>query len=756
MMAFGTRKFAGILPKNLTTSHDELSGFYTCLCDLRDLKNAIIPRIIKYTTSSDFQKSGNIAAKKLYDRIRKPIFAHLHPRFTLFKERFLRNTFFEVYDIIRNQWVRNGWLVQIIQFLQTQPDHVQIQFLQHQLPRKLTYHLLTSLRHCFSGKPAGFSDAYLNNLLGDLRKKVITTSQFRNPLWDAIVHFTHDHSAFPMKEKAMLKGWTRRRKKAIVELTPKQILPSLFQSYKRSSARIMNKIGALWKNNPRQAKTMAQNLLNTKHDLTPKNLVCFRTQQLEKITLDEINLPAMIGDVLHQEMAEMTKENYIMRIFQPSYSKIRIQSISTKGLDEYIAKQLQHHARHIFAGSGPYSLLGYFIHNCRNSSTVLTRIFTDLAISFETTIQTPIIHSLTWCLKFKEQLHALKTGASEKEDKHALFICLTPYLHHPGFQFGVTSTTIDRLRKAGGESTPLEQLFSAPPIIQLEGRKVIFNQPLQMVPQNPLSRSHLPKKEEKYRVMGVDLGLKHFAVLSIFEYDRRTHAKQEISRFFLDQKTVLACQFNATTLRFDAPYRKEYNIKRRLEHLRQEQRKLSNIISQLEQDGGNRRTRQFYHIQKRHTYVWKKVRRIHSALTQQIAHLITTIVKAFAVDQIVFEDLRWSQHSPRLEVGRWLSHNQQHFFHSQIITRVQFMASCQGFLVTQQNAQWSSQICWRSQSLHNLNITSDTPRSIVQPYIGQRSGKHFRFSSENLQEAWRGDSDLNAARNMALRALISV
>ncbi|MHA1674979.1 MAG: hypothetical protein ACTSYI_15290, partial [Promethearchaeota archaeon] len=68
---------------------------------------------------------------------------------------------------------------------------------------------------------------------------------------------------------------------------------------------------------------------------------------------------------------------------------------------------------------------------------------------------------------------------------------------------------------------------------------------------------------------------------------------------------------------------------------------------------------------------------IEKIIHQKIAHIICKIAKAFAVNQIVFEDLRRSQHSTRHEVGRWLSHNQQHFFHSQIIDRVRFMASFQ-------------------------------------------------------------------------------
>ena len=83
------------------------------------------------------------------------------------------------------------------------------------------------------------------------------------------------------------------------------------------------------------------------------------------------------------------------------------------------------------------------------------------------------------------------------------------------------------------------------------------------------------------------------------------------------------------------------------------------------------------------------------------------------------------------------------------------MASFQDFSVIRQNARWSSQICWKSQHLQNLKIGPGTSRFNIRKYIGTRSGKIFRFTSGNPQETWRGDSDLNAARNMALRALVT-
>ena len=127
----------------------------------------------------------------------------------------------------------------------------------------------------------------------------------------------------------------------------------------------------------------------------------------------------------------------------------------------------------------------------------------------------------------------------------------------------------------------------------------------------------------------------------------------------------------------------------------------------------------------------------------------------YAVSWIYFEDLRWSQHSARKRVGRWLSHNQMHFFHSQIIEIVKFQTAFHQFDVKTVNARWSSQIAWTVQLTKNLNVTYKTDRADISPFLGKRTQKQFEYASPTPGLSWKGDSDLNAARNLALRGLLT-
>jgi len=74
-------------------------------------------------------------------------------------------------------------------------------------------------------------------------------------------------------------------------------------------------------------------------------------------------------------------------------------------------------------------------------------------------------------------------------------------------------------------------------------------------------------------------------------------------------------------------------------------------------------------------------------------------------------------------VGRWLSHNQLHFFHSQVIKAVEDMAEMNSFQIKTVNARWSSQIAWTAQLKFNLSITYKIHRAAIKPYLGNRTQK---------------------------------
>ena len=732
-MTFAVRKFAAHFDAISSEKSQKFSEFYVCLQKMRTLKNFIIPQIISRTIVSDFKYSGNMAAKRLYDKLRVEIFQEIPEELSIFRERARRNAFFEVYDLIRNRWVRNGWLTQILKYFQGRPIEIQIGLLKNTLNIQFKHDLLKQLTHCYTNKPVSFSIGYLNNLIGELRQSLFSLPFLQDSIWQTMCHLRNSIKFHENIIHAMQTGWIRQRKGQKLALKPCEILPSLVRSYKLATAyKIRNK-----------------------KELKPE-LVQQRQLHLKDLDLNRINLNKLMQQALKQEMVEWKQKSCVSRIIRPHYSKVTISTLTQQGFESYLLRKLQYHARSIFSNQGQSSILNIMgnaftqeKHESFLDPFILT-IFGDLTHS----ITPPIVRSLTWVIKFSEQLYNIENTSTSDKLNETISIILTPYTHHIGFRFNIFSQTIKRLRHVSGNAISLLDLFKIVPVIQLDGQKIIFNQPLNMVQK---STSHDSKRDSsRIKVMGVDLGLKHFAVVSIFEFDKNTMQKFEIGRHFLDQRRVLACRFDSSTLHFSAPYRDDYNIKRHLEHLRRQQRVLSSIYHQMEQDGGYIRTKKYYYTKKSYEKVWKKVRNIHSTLTQQIAHTISEIGQAYNVNMIYFEDLRWSQHSARKNVGRWLSHNQQHFFHSKIIESVTFMAKFRAFSVKKVNARWSSQISWKTQLTMNLNISYKTDKSQIKPYLGNRSQKWFRYVSDDPGLSWCGDSDLNAARNIALRGLIAV
>ena len=69
-MTFAVHKFAAHLDAISSEKSQKFQEFYVCLQKMRTLKNFIIPQIISRTIVSDFKYSGNMAAKRLYDKLR--------------------------------------------------------------------------------------------------------------------------------------------------------------------------------------------------------------------------------------------------------------------------------------------------------------------------------------------------------------------------------------------------------------------------------------------------------------------------------------------------------------------------------------------------------------------------------------------------------------------------------------------------------------------------------------------------------------
>ena len=275
----------------------------------------------------------------------------------------------------------------------------------------------------------------------------------------------------------------------------------------------------------------------------------------------------------------------------------------------------------------------------------------------------------------------------------------------------------------------------SPPVLKMEGQKVVLCQPFYKI-KGKEAPSGASKKGSEV-VMGVDEGLKHFAVLSV----RDESINKEVARYFLDQRAIFDMEFNKSNgkFKFHNKFRKEFpaNIKWRLINLRKEARDVQSQLSELQNKFPYKR---FYHYEKMLSNIWTKIKNIHSEIVNQLTHKIVSIAEYHGVSTIKFEDLSWVKHSKRIEVGQFLAWNQVLMFHSQVQSHAAQYAAREGIKVVLVDAKDTSKICSKCRQT----------RTDYQDKEGaQRIGKRF-VCTHHSHHPLQFDADLNAARNIAL------
>ena len=226
------------------------------------------------------------------------------------------------------------------------------------------------------------------------------------------------------------------------------------------------------------------------------------------------------------------------------------------------------------------------------------------------------------------------------------------------------------------------------------------------------------KKRDNDVIASADLGLKTFATISVFD------KKKEIDRQFLDQKHLGGPKSNWWT---DA---ETLNIKGRLMEHRYVARRQQSV--RMQSIRGSVKHWFARNIEKNK---WRKIKRMHMELVNQISTRIIAYLNYFNVSRLVLEDLRWSKHSLKTEVGYFLSSWQIHWFFAQIQDNLKNMALMYGITVELVDPKYTSKNCWKCDQR------------------GSRVGKAFVCTS-NVCVKYQVDSDLNAARNLIKRSKI--
>lgn len=275
------------------------------------------------------------------------------------------------------------------------------------------------------------------------------------------------------------------------------------------------------------------------------------------------------------------------------------------------------------------------------------------------------------------------------------------------------------------------------PTITFKKRKLILNLPFE-IKKGQLNSSRERDLKSLAKELGIDLGLKHFAVISVWDKEREI----ELARYFIGTRQL----FDKKLVERDEVLRWEYqdrfktapcdelsNVKLNLINLRKQikqlQRKKNEYEQRLLQKGiTNFRSKyKWNQVRKELALCWDKVNRLNKQIVNHLNNYVLTIARFWNVSTVKMENLRWVTHSKKRDAGKFMAFWQTHWFYSQVQEAVEFQCQLNGIRFQRVPARDTSQRC------------SSCGK------FGSRSGKQFSCPHCGLKL----DSDLNAARNVA-------
>ncbi|MFQ5981160.1 MAG: zinc ribbon domain-containing protein [Candidatus Heimdallarchaeota archaeon] len=276
-----------------------------------------------------------------------------------------------------------------------------------------------------------------------------------------------------------------------------------------------------------------------------------------------------------------------------------------------------------------------------------------------------------------------------------------------------------------------------------------------------------PKEVEEI-VIGVDLNVGTYAAVSVMHTHSRyqltptgqitrqviREKSQELAHYYINDVEALDVKFNPATGTFNngqqtrtgfvkrkSTYRRG---KGKLRWLRKHIRRTQAQVNQVNRvQPTTYETLPVYHVASRQlSLLWDKANHILLTVAQSVGAKLRDITCYYTAQyphlpiRVQVEDLRWSQHGARHQVGSYLAHNQILFFHSQIQNRLAHLLREQAISVWRVNPRGTSQHCaycgYKGQRRKTSVFTCTSPT--------HRTPQGKRYTC---------NADLNAARNIA-------
>ncbi len=760
--SYVTRKFA-----IRSSNKAEYKSFLIAIGDFRDLENCFSEKLGNLLQTGlfpdKFRRKGETAPNALYSELQFRNIQFSTSSGLPFQSRTKRAAFYYPYFAVRNGLIAasNRHSASLFLFTLLKDDwgafssYIKSGELPEDKFRELKSFLKTDLYGYRQNMPAGL----LQNTLRHIRNILLDSlASNEKVLLDILLSTTIENQL----RSDILQGFTRKKHGHIVCIPP-QDLPMNF--FKRFTRRIKGDSTRIYKRTNRSSNSRGVLIKNlrkvpyiapTLNEWNGETLASFKNHIAEMLdNLDHTSTLPELKNLTEEVICNMCL-NYSAAhpktVLKPHYSRFRAGESLGDAYEKFIRNQLENKVRELLPDLllAKGSVLSNEIRNTLENLCAegLTEKFFQIPKFSKFSIHVPSRDQFYDVLRDDKQesvtlalrIYPANPGRGISKDKIA-----------PPFKFSVPKETLRRvvLKGNGWDGDTVRSFFQAVPTIRIESGKIIICQP---IPNNPPTRRQQDTTAAPETVMGLDLGLKHYAVVSVMQH--KEGEQVEIGRHFLGQRTVFNRTFDKTLRKFvEVKHCASHNIHRKLEQLHKQLRKTQHLKNLAENDHPG--SRYAYLLGRDEKYLWHKIQNLHTHMVHMISHTILEVADVYKVSVIKVEDLTWSQHSSKREVGGWLAHHQVRWFHSRIIYQLICGAYRSGIRVDRVNARYSSRICAHHSADLNKRFTKGSKvrdlRVICLPALGNRRGKVF-----SCAQGHQIDADLNAARNLALRPALSV
>ena len=745
-----TRKFA-LIPDTYY-KRQEYKKVTDRMVKFRDLENKYVQIIISalqngQLTVQNFESpSKQFIKSNIYDNLNLTnVRANQFKNIEL-KERMRRCAVQYPFHAVRNWLIRNHNLSCIIGQLErsfrSNKDLVVSFLLGKGVPRGIKQTIFNSLNQNLFGNQQNISYFLIDNMVGQIRNILLENASLNVVLKTRLGQVNKNSRPVQDFLKECIVDFSYKKKSKFIKLQIEELveyfLNRYFISLKSKDTRKVKSTKN--KNEFKRYKRSRDEKFDHAKEHIKQNMLNLHKKEVQELFLEAYE--SVLKDYKNNPHIILTKH-----VFKPFFTKSPLTTPDYTGFIDFFKGVLQNkikeHFKELFLTKNVITTLLNDLQHIKQNLATLTKI--------------PEIKKFSVPIVAKEQVY---------QDDYANLKTKVSFIHREFINLTIQDKKSTIASLLGEGATPKV------PVITFKHRKLILNLPFE-VKKKAVSKQFQTSGEKKRSIeIGIDLGLKHFAVLSVMDTTDKKNPI-EIARYFIGSKQLFDMKFDSNIGKFVNRYNHEErnpsNVKLMLIHLRgnikniqKNKNEYENRCNECGQDF--KKKLKFHKLSESLSLLWERSHNINGEIVRQLNHHIIAIASFHGASKIRMENLKFSKHSKKRERGSYLAFWQTHWLFGQIQEAVKLQAYLHHVNFERVDAAYTSQRCSECGLIEYKDVNDahvylkDGLSQKEQKKRGfsrtqSRSGK--QFTCQNIhhhknKKIFRLDADLSAARNIAL------